>query len=58
MDSEKMETAYDIAVSYFENEQYDEALNLWRQLAEKGMGQACYAIGYAYDNGKGVDNAA
>ena len=39
---------------FYESQNYEEAVNLWRKLAEQGYADAQVNLGFMYANGKGV----
>jgi len=43
-----------LAFRFYESQNYEEAVNLWRKLAEQGYADAQVNLGFMYANGKGV----
>lgn len=53
--------SYDSGMEAYQNNQYDQAITIWKPLAEQGHAQAAYNLGFIYEFGYGVaprDDAA
>ncbi len=50
-----MEEEYKIALSYFREKRYSEAIKSFIQLAKNGNSQATFILGSIYEDGEGVD---
>lgn len=46
--------SYDSGMDAYQNNQYDQAISIWKPLAEQGHAQAAYNLGFIYEFGYGV----